>query len=83
MPIDRARDGMGAAFAPEIYYRHVSEGRSRSCVCLSVGHAPVVTTTIAAYQKNRYLPQHAKDYIEIIRSFCRNMEQALPTNEKQ
>lgn len=78
MSINLALDGMGAAFAPESYYRHVSAGRSASSVCLSVGHSPVETTTIAAYQKNRYLPQHARDYIEIIKSFCGNMERELP-----
>lgn len=70
MSIKLAVEGMGVAFAPESYYHMAAAGKPDSSLCLSIGKAPVVTTTIAAYQSERYLPQHAKDYIEIIRSYC-------------
>ena len=43
---------------------------SHPSLCLSIGKCPIVTTTIAAYPKGRYLPQHARDYMEIIREYC-------------
>lgn len=70
MSIKLAMDGLGAAFAPESYFRQVAREHQVGALCLSVGAKPVLTTTIAAYQKNRYLPQHVKDYIEIVRDYC-------------
>ncbi len=68
MSIRLAIDGLGAAFAPESYFRQVSlpvpEAR-----CFSIGRQPFLTTTIATYQKNRYLPQHARDYIDILQRY--------------
>lgn len=70
MSIKLAMDGLGAAFAPESYFRQVNMEHGAGSLCFSVGRSPVLTTTIAAYQKNRYLPQHVKDYIEIIKNYC-------------
>lgn len=71
MSIKLAVEGLGIAFAPESYYHMVAAASSHPSVCLSIGKIPVVTTTIAAYQKDRYLPQHARDYMEIIKDYCR------------
>ena len=70
MSIQLAMEGLGIAFAPESYYQAASSHSRSSSLCLSIGLEPVDTTTIAAWQKNRYLPQHARDYIEIIRKHC-------------
>ena len=70
MSIKLAMDGLGAAFAPESYYRQVASERGRASLCLSVGKRQVLTTTIAAWQKNRYQPQYVRDYIGILRDFC-------------
>lgn len=72
MSITLAMDGMGAAFAPASYFHFLKKGRKDRPQCFSIGRRPVETTTIAAYQPQRYLPQHAKDYIRIIRRYCRS-----------
>lgn len=71
MAIRLAMNGMGAAIAPENYYRKIAGTVDENSICLSVGKAPVETTTIAAYSKNRYLPKYAKDYIDIVRRHTR------------
>lgn len=72
MSIKLAVEGLGAAFAPESYYQMVADYSPHPSRCFSIGRTPVVTTAIAAYQPGRYLPQHARDYIEIIRKHCSN-----------
>lgn len=69
MSIKLAMDGLGAAFAPESYFSQVASEHGGG-LCLSIGKRPVLTTTIAAYQKNRYMPQYARDYIDLIRDYC-------------
>lgn len=71
MAIRLAMSGMGAAIAPEYYYRKIAGTNDESSICLSIGNEPVETTTIAAYARNRYLPQHARDYINIVRRHTR------------
>ena len=71
MSIHLAMDGVGAAFAPESYFHHENQYTGNRALCFSVGHRPALTTTIAAYRKNRYLPQHARDFLEMIREYCR------------
>lgn len=71
MAIQLAMDGMGIAIAPESYYKKASAQNQSSSIALSVGKTPVETTTIAAYTKNRYLPQHARDYIDMIQKYAR------------
>lgn len=70
MSIRLAMEGLGAAFAPESYFQHENGRVPSEARCFSIGADPVLTTTIAAYQKKRYLPQHARDYMEIIQQFC-------------
>lgn len=77
MSIHLAMDGMGAAFAPASYFHFLEKERTDRPHCFSVGDAPVETTTIAAYQPNKYLPQHAREYIRIIRNYC--LEMLRPT----
>lgn len=72
MSIHLAMDGMGAAFAPASYFHFLEKERPDHPRCFSIGEAPVATTTIAAYQPHRYLPQHAREYIQIIREYCKN-----------
>lgn len=72
MSIKLAMEGLGIAFAPESYYQMARSTSSYPSICLSIGKSPVLTTTIAAYQRGRYLPQHARDYMEIIRKYCGN-----------
>ena len=71
MSIHLAMDGVGAAFAPESYFHYENQYTGNRALCFSVGHRPALTTTIAAYRKNRYLPQHARDFLEMIREYCR------------
>lgn len=70
MSIKLAMEGLGIAFAPESYYHMAETFSSHSSLCLSIGKMPMITTTIAAYQRERYLPQHARDYMDIIRNYC-------------
>lgn len=72
MSITLAMDGMGAAFAPASYFHFLKKERADRPQCFSIGKKPIITTTIAAYPPRRYLPQHAKDYIRILRKYCRN-----------
>ena len=71
MSIHLAMDGVSAAFAPESYFHHENQYTGNRALCFSVGHKPALTTTIAAYRKNRYLPQHARDFLKMIREYCR------------
>lgn len=113
MSIRLAMAGLGAAFAPESYFRHElalrggsvdDAGRTHNAAitggadpsdstapggsttpggstnpggnvaaarCYSIGRHPILTTTIAAYHKNHYLPQHARDYIALIQDYFR------------
>lgn len=70
MSIKLAVEGLGIAFAPESYYHAVASQSSHTSLCLSIGIMPVMTATIAAYERERYLPQYARDYVEIIRRYC-------------
>lgn len=72
MSIKLAAEGMGIAFAPESYYRAI--GDTKDSRCFSIGKKQILTTTIAAYPKNRYLPQYAKAYIEIISVHCASVK---------
>jgi DNA-binding transcriptional LysR family regulator len=71
MSIRLAMDGMGIAFAPAGYFHDLAKTRSDHPNCYSIGAAPVISTVIAAYDPKRYLPQYAKDYIEILKDYCR------------
>ncbi len=71
MAIQLAMSGMGIAIAPESYYKKVSLQNPNASAALSIGKEPAETTTIVAYTKNRYLPQHARDYINVIQKYAR------------
>lgn len=70
MSIRLAMEGLGAAFAPESYYHYLKSREPGDSVCLSVGKERIVNTLIAAYQKNRYLPQYARAYLDILKEYC-------------
>ena len=70
MSIQLAMEGVGLAFAPESYFHYLRSSVASPSVCLSVGREPVKTTLIAAYQKNRYLPRYARDYLDMIEDYC-------------
>ncbi|MEY8355820.1 LysR family transcriptional regulator [Lachnospiraceae bacterium 54-53] len=72
MSIQLAMEGLGAAFAPESYYRFLNTGDRPSSVCLSVGKEKIENTLIAAFQKNRYLPKYAKAYLDILVEYYRS-----------
>ena len=71
MSIRLAMEGMGAAFAPESYYHYLKKQSSSPCACFSIGNEKIENTLIAAYQKNRYLPQYARVYLDMIREYCK------------
>lgn len=71
MSIRLAMEGLGAACAPESYYHYLKSREPGDSVCLSVGKERIVNTLIAAYQKNRYLPQYARAYLDILKEYCR------------
>lgn len=62
-----AIEGTGITFAPESYYYYIEKNYPGISTCLSVGKQTLSSNLIAAHQKGKYLPQYAKDYIEIIR----------------
>jgi DNA-binding transcriptional LysR family regulator len=72
MSIRLAIQGLGAAFAPESYFREESRFFPEGC-CFSIGQKPVLTTTIVAYQKKKYLSQHARDYVEILKEYATSL----------
>lgn len=69
MSINMAIQGMGIAFAPESYYKCMLH--DDTSVCLSIGKKRVETSLIAAYMKNRYMPQYVNAYISIIADYCK------------
>ncbi len=70
MSICLAMEGLAAAFAPESYYHFLKPRQSSPSVCLSVGKKRVENILIAAWQKNRYLPQYARDFLAMIAFYC-------------
>ena len=79
MSIRLAMEGVGAAFAPESYYHYIKRQESsspavRSSACFSIGAEKIENTLIAAYQKNRYLPQYARAYLDMIKEYCLYMD---------
>lgn len=70
MSIRLAMEGMGAAFAPESYFHYMIKREQSGAVCLSVGEKRIENTLIAAYRKNRYLPQYARTYLNMIQNYC-------------
>jgi DNA-binding transcriptional LysR family regulator len=70
MSISMAIEGLGIAFAPESYYKCMA--KNNDSVCLSVGKKRHETSLIAAYMKNRYMPQYVSTYLSIIGEHCRN-----------
>ena len=72
MSIRLAMEGLGAAFAPESYYHHLKSTEPSPSACFSIGETKTESTLIAAYQKNRYLPQYARVYLDMVAAHCRN-----------
>ena len=72
MSIRLAREGLGAAFAPESYYHYLKNREPGDSVCLSIGKEKVENTLIAAYRKNRYLPKYAKAFLDILAEHYRD-----------
>lgn len=71
MSISLAIQGVGIAFAPESYYRHVKAREQTKSACYSVGRTKTESTFIAAFRKERYLPQYARDYLSMITRHCK------------
>ena len=71
MSICLAMEGMAAAFAPESYYHFLKKRAGRDSVCLSIGKKKSENILIAAWQENRYLPQYARDFLEMIAAYCK------------
>lgn len=69
MSIRLAMDAVGIAFAPESYYKCLSNGEKS--VCFSVGKHKTQTSLIAVYMKNRYMSQYVKSYMSIIKEYCK------------
>lgn len=69
LSIQLAMKGLGAAFAPESYYHTLKKREGLDSVCLSIGNNRMENTLIAAYQKNRYLPQYARAYLNILTDY--------------
>lgn len=59
--------GYGATFFFETHVRNL--GMSRLVDCYSLGESGTTYDFVAAYRKGSYLPQYARDYIEITRQF--------------
>lgn len=72
MSINLAISGLGAAFAPESYYKSIPDKQDSRC--FSIGHRPIITTMIAAHQRHRYLPTYAKVYVDMLAEFCMDQE---------
>lgn len=70
MSIRLAMEGLGVAFAPESYYHFLKIREPGQSQCLSVGKERIENTLIAAYQKNRYLPQYAREYLRLLKEYC-------------
>lgn len=66
LTLSLAMNGMGLTLSPASYFRYMSSQRRDHPRCFSIGSVPMLSKTIAASQPNRYLPQHAKDFIRLI-----------------
>jgi DNA-binding transcriptional LysR family regulator len=73
MSIRLSIEGVGIAFAPESYYHHIK--KSSQSVCFSVGNAPYDLSLIAAYRKNRYMPEYVNFYISLIEQYYQKSKQ--------
>lgn len=67
--IQLAATGTALAFAPESYVRKLHfAARPR---CFSVGAPKTETTLYAIYQKGRYLPSYAREFLDLVRDAMR------------
>ena len=57
--------GRGMCFVPETYVKNMDF--LEKPLCFSIGEKEVASTLTIAYRKGTYLPQYAKDFIEIAR----------------
>ncbi len=57
--------GKGICFLPETYVKNMEFTRKLSC--FSIGDKEISSTLTIAYRKGTYLPQYARDFIEIAR----------------
>ena len=62
-----ASKGEGICFAPESYYKHLVN--PEEAVCFSIGDKKIISSLIAAYQDNHYLPPYVTNYIAILKDY--------------
>ena len=55
--------GISFVFEPHLLHR----AGTTPIACYSFGSGPVISDFVAAYRKGSYIPQYARDYIELIR----------------
>lgn len=61
-----ASEGYGAAFVYEAHLRHIKFEKPVECFCFGAcGNTE--SAFVAAHRKGSYLPQYARDYIELVR----------------
>ncbi len=60
-----AASGYGMAFVSEAHLRHI--GSDPAPAVFSVGNPSTQTDFVAAYRRGVYLPQYARDFIEIVK----------------
>jgi DNA-binding transcriptional LysR family regulator len=70
MSIRLALEGVGIAFAPASYFNHMN--KDNNSVCFSIGKIKLQTSLIASYMPNRYMPQHTKAYIAMLKAYCKD-----------
>ncbi len=68
LSIRLALQNVGIAFAPRSYYETVRH--EDTSVAFSIGTAPIMTTMIAGYLKNRYMPKYTKDFLQMIAHYA-------------
>jgi len=61
-------NGYGLSLVSETHLRHINPNKVKP-VCFSVGNPCTTTDFVAAYRKGVYLPNYAKEYIKIVKTF--------------
>jgi len=64
--IQLAADGYGVTFVGETHLRHIHANDPP--VCFSIGTPYTTTSFVAAFRRDMYLPEYAREYIRIVRN---------------
>lgn len=65
--VELVTKGYGITFVPETHLKHIHI--NNDVICFSIGSPRIAVNFVAAFRRGGYIPQHAQDYIKIVRQY--------------